>query len=57
MAKAERPRPTGKEKARGKDEKPQAERFIEAARQIGADETGESFERAFAKIIPPRHKR
>jgi hypothetical protein len=53
MAKAEKPQSTGKKK-KEKSEKPQAERFIEAARQIGADETGETFERAFAKIVPPR---
>ncbi len=32
------------------DEKPQSERFIETAREIGADETQEGFERAF-KIV------
>ncbi len=35
------------------DEKPQRERFIEAAREIGADETQEGFERAFEKVISP----
>jgi hypothetical protein len=35
------------------DEKPQRERFIEAAREAGVDETGEAFERAFAKIGRP----
>jgi hypothetical protein len=35
---------------RSKTGKSQAERFIEAARQIGADESGERFERAFDKI-------
>ncbi len=34
--------------------KPQVERFKEAARRVGADETGEAFERAFRKIAPPR---
>jgi hypothetical protein len=32
----------------------QSERFIEAARKAGMDETGETFERAFEKIVPPR---
>jgi hypothetical protein len=32
----------------------QSERFIEAARNAGMDETGETFERAFKKIVPPR---
>lgn len=33
--------------------------FIEAARQLGCDETGEAFEKAFGKIVPPKrpHKR
>jgi hypothetical protein len=34
------------------DEKPQSERFIETAREIGADETKEGFEKAFEKVIP-----
>lgn len=34
------------------DEKPQSERFIEAAREAEADETEEGFERAFKKIVP-----
>jgi predicted RNA-binding Zn-ribbon protein involved in translation (DUF1610 family) len=38
------------------DEKPQRERFIEAAREAGVDETGEAFERAFAKIVPPKRR-
>jgi hypothetical protein len=35
------------------DEKPQNERFIEAAREVGADETQKGFEEAFEKIIHP----
>ncbi len=35
-----------------KDEKPQRERFIDAAREIEADESGKSFERAFKKAVP-----
>lgn len=38
-------------KPRPPDEKPQRERFIEAARAAGVDETGEEFEKAFAKIV------
>lgn len=34
------------------DEKPQSERFIETAREIGADETKEGFEKALKKVIP-----
>jgi hypothetical protein len=29
-------------------------RFIETARELGADETGEEFNRAFKKIVPLR---
>lgn len=32
----------------------QAKRFEEVAREIGCDETGEAFERAFGKIVPPK---
>lgn len=35
------------------DEKPQSERFIETAREIGADETQEGFDRAFKRVIAP----
>jgi len=31
--------------------KPQRDRFIEAAREAGADETGEAFERAFDVLV------
>ena len=36
------------------DDKEQSKRFIEKARELEADETGETFERAFTKIIPPK---
>lgn len=29
-------------------------RFEEAAREAGCDETGEAFEHAFGKIVPPK---
>lgn len=32
----------------------QSERFIQAARELEVDETGAEFERAFAKVAPPR---
>ena len=51
----------GSSKAKGKSrsknessEKTQSERFIEAARSIGVDESGEEFERAFSKVVPPK---
>jgi hypothetical protein len=44
-----RPKPKTK-----RTDKSQSERFIEAARNADMDETGESFERAFKKIVPPK---
>jgi hypothetical protein len=34
----------------------QAKRFEEAAREAGADESGETFERVFGKIVPPKRR-
>lgn len=45
-----------KKKPPNPSEKPQRERFIEAAREAGVDESGEEFERAFKKIAPPKRK-
>jgi hypothetical protein len=39
------------------DDKEQSERFIEAAREFGADKGGKKFERAFKKLVPPKSKR
>ena len=36
-----------------KDEKPQRERFMEAAKDVQADESGKEFERAVKKVVPP----
>jgi hypothetical protein len=33
----------------------QLQRFREAAKELGADESGETFERAFKKIVPPKN--
>lgn len=35
------------------DDKEQSERFIEKAREIEADESGKSFERAIGRVVPP----
>jgi hypothetical protein len=43
---ARKPRPS---------EKPQFDRFIETARQIGAAETDEPLRRAIRKIAPAKH--
>jgi hypothetical protein len=34
-----------------KSEKSQRQRFIEAAKKTGADESGKAFEKAFKKIV------
>lgn len=44
-------RPRGKAKPASAEEKPQRERFIEAARAVGVDETGEEFERAMKRLV------
>ena len=36
------------------DDKEQSRRFVETARELEADETGEAFERAFKKAVPPK---
>ena len=41
-----------KKKPRPKDEKPQKQRFIDTAKEVGADQTGEVFEEAVKKILP-----
>jgi hypothetical protein len=41
-------------KPRPKDEKPQFERFIETVREVEADETDETLDRAIRKIVPAR---
>lgn len=35
------------------EDKTQRERFIEAARAVGVDETGKEFEKALRKLVPP----
>jgi len=38
------------------DDPEQSKRFVETAREIEADETGEAFRRALEKIVPPRRQ-
>lgn len=38
----------------GKTDKAQSERFRETARELDADESHESFEAAFGKLVPPK---
>jgi hypothetical protein len=54
MTKAEKPKAKPKPKY---TDKAQSERFIEAARKLGIEETGEAFERAFTQIAPPKASR
>jgi hypothetical protein len=52
MAKVGTPK---KKKAKPKlTDKEQSERFKETARTLGVDESGKPFERAIAKIAPPK---
>jgi hypothetical protein len=53
MAKAEKAKAKRKPKPKFTD-KEQSERFIEFARKLGIEETGESFERAFARVTKPK---
>ena len=39
-----------------KKDKEQSERFIEKAQEVSADESGEAFEQAFKRIVPPVQK-
>jgi hypothetical protein len=54
--KARSPAKPPKKAAKAK-EKTQRERFIEAARAIGVDETGKEFEAALDKLVPAKVKR
>ena len=38
-------------------DKEQSDRFIKKAKELGADESGNLFERAIKKIVPPIKKR
>ena len=48
---------SGLSKGKASDEKTQSERFIEAAREVGIDESGKEFEAAIKKITPPKRQR
>ena len=46
---------TGSQRPRAAADDPEQSRlFIEAARALGCEGTGEAFERALARILPPR---
>jgi hypothetical protein len=47
-------KPTAKPLPLKPDDPEQSKRFVEAAHEIEADETGEAFRRALEKIVPPK---
>jgi hypothetical protein len=47
-------KPAAKPRDSKPDDPEQSKRFVETAREIEADETGEAFRRAFEKIVPPK---
>lgn len=50
-----RPKPSGKKKKR-LSQREQSERFIETARALDADESGESFEKAMQTVLNTNHQ-
>jgi hypothetical protein len=38
------------------DPKEQFKRFVETAHDLGVDESGKEFERAFKKVVPPERQ-
>lgn len=54
MRPPKKPAAAKKKSAPKKDTRPQRERFEEAARKAGVDESGEAFERAMGRIAPPK---
>lgn len=57
MAEGERPKAKAKAKRGQYTDKAQSERFIEAARERDIVDVGESFERAFKTIVPPKPRK
>ena len=51
---AEKPKPKKKQKSKSTDKK-QSERFVEAARKLGLEETGIAFEEAFDRVVTTRN--
>jgi hypothetical protein len=49
-------KPARKPKARPQDDPEQSKRFLEAAREAGADETEKGAERAFRQVAKPTRK-
>jgi hypothetical protein len=53
MPSPKKPKAKPKPRKSGKD---QSARFIETAREVDADETGEVLENIFTKLVPPKAK-
>jgi hypothetical protein len=53
---AQRPKAKPKRKSQKGTDKEQSERFIEAARRLGADEDGAAFENTLKKLLAPKKK-
>jgi hypothetical protein len=51
---AQHPKAKPKRKSSRNTDKKQSARFIEAARKLGADESGKEFENVLKKIVPPK---
>jgi hypothetical protein len=54
---AQRPKVKPKRKSPKNTDKEQSERFKEAARTLGVDESGKEFELTIKKIVPARVKK
>ncbi len=46
-----------KKKSNPPDDRGQSQRFMDTARQLDADETGKSFDKALCAIVAPKKKR
>ena len=53
----QRPKAKPKRKSPRNTDKEQSERFIETARKLGVDESGDSFENAIKRVVPRREPR
>lgn len=52
----QRPKAKRKQKSPKSTDKKQSERFIEAARKLGADVSNKTFEHTFGKIVPAKKR-
>jgi hypothetical protein len=52
----QRPKAKRKRESLKSTDEEQSEQFKQTARKLGVDESGESFERAFKKLVPPKRR-